>query len=251
MSRKNSTTWGGDNLGTSRLEKERVLQSAIDPILSRYYDEERVLNSPREIPQYRRLQEYVAGSSLAAIRHCRNQFIPVARLPPEILSRIFVFTTQMVRPEDWTDAARIISHVCRRWREIALDCPKLWSHIILNIIEVAGEGDRTFPLSPLSLLGHDVQWDEETTALVVSNMHRFISIDLCVPHVEDGDVDPAFEIFSQSAPMLQHLTFTLYHRYSIYAFHTIFSTGAHRTCVISSSTPCLPTYHGTPGSSQI
>ncbi|KAF8868002.1 hypothetical protein BD779DRAFT_1393234, partial [Infundibulicybe gibba] len=67
--------------------------------------------------------------SLAAIRHCRNRFVPVARLPPEILSRIFVFNARMVRPGDRVDVARAISHVCRRWREIALDCPRLWPHI--------------------------------------------------------------------------------------------------------------------------
>ncbi|KAJ7780971.1 hypothetical protein B0H16DRAFT_1298893, partial [Mycena metata] len=51
------------------------------------------------------------------------------RLPPEILAQIFL--TSVGNPEDYSDifsweAPWLLSHVCGRWRAIALSTPGLW-----------------------------------------------------------------------------------------------------------------------------
>lgn len=68
-----------------------------------------------------------------------NSHSPVAILPPEIFSEIFMQAAG-IRPGDAATDGSIpsvrdvtrASHVCRQWRAIALECPALWSCIDLN-----------------------------------------------------------------------------------------------------------------------
>ncbi|KAG2012989.1 hypothetical protein CC2G_009932 [Coprinopsis cinerea AmutBmut pab1-1] len=70
----------------------------------------------------------------------RNELSEISRLPPEVLTRIFVIYEEMCNPDSvdhttwrpvilkpyqWTD----VTHVSRYWREAALGCPELWSNI--------------------------------------------------------------------------------------------------------------------------
>src|SRR5882672_6382746 len=58
----------------------------------------------------------------------RNMLIPISILPAEILARIFHFSVagasflRSNRP-GWVS----VTHVCRRWRQIALDDSTLWT----------------------------------------------------------------------------------------------------------------------------
>ncbi|THU75236.1 hypothetical protein K435DRAFT_707500, partial [Dendrothele bispora CBS 962.96] len=60
----------------------------------------------------------------------RNLHAFISKLPPEILSIIFL----LYRDEmafHWRTLAWIrVSHICRHWRNVALGCPALWSHPI-------------------------------------------------------------------------------------------------------------------------
>lgn len=66
-----------------------------------------------------------------------NGLALTARLPPEILSEIFtIVATDLYHSRRWghyglAHAYKWISltHVCRAWREIALNTPRLWSRI--------------------------------------------------------------------------------------------------------------------------
>lgn len=70
------------------------------------------------------------------LRRERNALTPACRLPPEVLSMILVWVTDaepLAEPVDFT-APRIkdwypILHVCKRWREVALECAILWNRI--------------------------------------------------------------------------------------------------------------------------
>ncbi|KAG2012939.1 hypothetical protein CC2G_009887 [Coprinopsis cinerea AmutBmut pab1-1] len=68
----------------------------------------------------------------------RNELSEIARLPPEVLSRVFIHYQRLctsssaptlfysaIKPFSWTKVA----HVSRYWRNTALGCPALWSNV--------------------------------------------------------------------------------------------------------------------------
>ncbi|KAI0045658.1 hypothetical protein FA95DRAFT_1479596, partial [Auriscalpium vulgare] len=75
---------------------------------------------------------------LSAVYTRRNALSLSCRIPPEVLATIFAFC----RDDSVEDAERLpvhsesrldshrnwirITHVCRRWRDVALDCSSLW-----------------------------------------------------------------------------------------------------------------------------
>ncbi|EIN04177.1 hypothetical protein PUNSTDRAFT_76971, partial [Punctularia strigosozonata HHB-11173 SS5] len=94
----------------------------------------------RGIPEAIRLLDAridVLVAELCDLRRQRNAHIPVNRMPPEILQNIFLlyrndFSTAAL---DWT----AVSHVCLRWREVALSNSSLWDSPDLRFPEWAEE----------------------------------------------------------------------------------------------------------------
>jgi len=73
---------------------------------------------------------------IAVVLGFHNSFIPIAILPDEILTAIFSmrmlddkFELSPTSRRDGSRAMRIVSQVCRRWREVALATPTLWTNI--------------------------------------------------------------------------------------------------------------------------
>ena len=73
-----------------------------------------------------------------AVRHLtdtllshRNAIAPISALPPELLARIFRFHALIDPP--WSDLENLgwigVTHVCRQWRQVALDDSSLWATI--------------------------------------------------------------------------------------------------------------------------
>jgi len=64
-----------------------------------------------------------------------NSQLPVSRIPNEVLARIFHFLVpgEMIAREylpNWNHKIRLsITHVCHRWREVALGFSLLWCDI--------------------------------------------------------------------------------------------------------------------------
>ena len=68
--------------------------------------------------------------STRALRSRRNALAPISRLPPETLAVIFSFLSPSAWDKEAGHFARMcVAHVCHRWRETALNHPRLWSHI--------------------------------------------------------------------------------------------------------------------------
>ncbi|EGN98919.1 hypothetical protein SERLA73DRAFT_181647, partial [Serpula lacrymans var. lacrymans S7.3] len=78
----------------------------------------------------------------ARAAHIRNQSAPVSRLPSDILALIFEECRHL--PPTWFGVKRVLpievrlSHVTRRWREVAIGIPSLWSSIKYPMLH--GEG---------------------------------------------------------------------------------------------------------------
>ncbi|TFK63450.1 hypothetical protein BDN72DRAFT_847616, partial [Pluteus cervinus] len=92
---------------------------------------------------------------IRALHAFRNTFTPVYRLPPEVLTRIFYFVRQVHKRErfhrrnlKWV----IVTHVSQHWRNAAIGCPALWSHISsIYPMVVAQELLHRSKAAPLSL----------------------------------------------------------------------------------------------------
>ncbi|KAI0630511.1 hypothetical protein C8Q77DRAFT_1133458 [Trametes polyzona] len=91
-----------------------------------------------------------------------NTMTTVARLPPELLSEVFLHVTRDAYAIYQSSnhlhygAARFyawvkVSHVCRSWREVALSTPRLWGHIILTKRSVVEDMLLRSKRAPLSL----------------------------------------------------------------------------------------------------
>ena len=68
--------------------------------------------------------------SIRVLLSQRNSYLPISKLPVEILSKIFLLHKKNmrhseIRPLDWIG----ITHVSQRWREVALNVSGLWIHI--------------------------------------------------------------------------------------------------------------------------
>ncbi|ETW76406.1 hypothetical protein HETIRDRAFT_480534 [Heterobasidion irregulare TC 32-1] len=88
---------------------------------------------------------------LAILKSQRNTVALISQLPTEILTHIL----SLLRLDGRHDSSRLkATHVCRRWREVALACPYLWSEVtslrrlngILELIRRAKNVDLTFDI---------------------------------------------------------------------------------------------------------
>ncbi|KAI0630510.1 hypothetical protein C8Q77DRAFT_1133456 [Trametes polyzona] len=95
------------------------------------------------------LEEKVRSHEWAIIelKSTINRMSPTACLPPEILSEIFVLIATdhyEWRKENHYGSAHAykwiaLTHVCRHWRDVALNTPRLWSRVVLTRPEVFRE----------------------------------------------------------------------------------------------------------------
>lgn len=62
-----------------------------------------------------------------------NKLAFISKLPVELLSYIFSLVRRKYRQRSRFDLGWVVvTHVCQRWRDIALDCPTLWVYISFN-----------------------------------------------------------------------------------------------------------------------
>jgi hypothetical protein len=70
----------------------------------------------------------------------------ISTVPPEMFAAIFSFLCLPGIPSlggtpDRNLARLRVTHVCRQWREIALNQPQLWSHVNFDTLSMAGAGE--------------------------------------------------------------------------------------------------------------
>ncbi|KAH9925855.1 uncharacterized protein BXZ73DRAFT_49699, partial [Epithele typhae] len=55
-----------------------------------------------------------------------NAIAPIHRaFPPEVLAEVFIQRVALEQSDPM-----IVAHICRRWRAVALDCPRLWAAVV-------------------------------------------------------------------------------------------------------------------------
>ncbi|KAJ6518826.1 hypothetical protein C8R45DRAFT_949358 [Mycena sanguinolenta] len=85
--------------------------------------------------------------SIRALQYQRNALSSIGKLPPEMLSRVFLFC---IHP-DSLSWIREISHICRHWRAVALGCPNLWSFPVFAQPRWAEEMLKRSKMAPLTV----------------------------------------------------------------------------------------------------
>ena len=147
--------------------------------------------------------------STRALKSRRNDLAPISCLPPETLATIFAFMSASAWNEGAVDLEWMcVAHVCRRWRETALNYPRFWSHINLTKLTSTGTAEilARAKMAPLSLEADvSVWWPTRLqafgTLLEAHISHtRHLSI--------SGYLESVIERLLSSAPTLESLSLT-------------------------------------------
>ena len=98
------------------------------------------------------------------LKYRRNALAPISRLPPETLAEIFSllpFSAKFYEDVPYLEWIRV-THVCHRWREIALTFPYLWNHIHFTKLTLAGTTEllARAKMSPLHCEADFFRWNE-------------------------------------------------------------------------------------------
>ncbi|KAL4257121.1 F-box domain-containing protein [Pleurotus pulmonarius] len=186
--------------------------------------------------EIRRLEEYK-----------NTRLLVVSKLPPEVLSMIFESLALDTTPRSYyaRDAYKHLlpaTQVCRAWRQVALDSPRIWSCIFAfaspRIVELFLERAKSAPLY-LMAPGY---YSQELVLLAVLNRHdQLKEIDMdCKPEWAKRVVSestPQLEVISlrnasyssfdalqflaEACPVLKHLSLT---GYTLHTRTTSFTT---------------------------
>jgi hypothetical protein len=97
-----------------------------------------------------------AKDCVRALNCRRNVLLPIARIPTEIICRIFDIHRNGYPPTKSMLKMLDITQVCSTWRSVTRSCLSLWTDIHVHLPMLAKEGMRLAKPLPLSL------WYEET-----------------------------------------------------------------------------------------
>ena len=166
-------------------------------------------SSPHE---FQNLSLQDADNTIQALKLYRNTLVPIARLPTEILSIIFYLLSgpsfwALKRTSRHTPITPFfLSHVCHRWREISLNLPCLWSHIILTELLPAGASQMIAlaKMAPLNLEAAVKTWDLEiVTGQIEAHIHHTRHLSLSA---SPQDFERMLGRLISSAPSLERLS---------------------------------------------
>jgi len=146
----------------------------------------------------------------------RNELPPIGKLPDDVLRELFRACKTLVSSSS-TDEWATVTHVCHRWRTIALDDALLWSDIqsddSAGWITAKIARSKGLPLSAASMDLCDVKESNQSvinrSRLVFSQLARLSSL-----VIDEEDEELLYrhlksDILSTAAPLLQELTVTL------------------------------------------
>ncbi|KDR80740.1 hypothetical protein GALMADRAFT_135857 [Galerina marginata CBS 339.88] len=141
---------------------------------------------------------------LIALWKRRNTFVPISRLPPELLCKIFDFTTwnQTEGSLHWIK----VTHVCHEWRSIALNSPSLWINLPLQNARWSAEMLSRSKMASLVVDANPPSY-RDFPLEAVSSALRHISriIHLSLSDANAGTMQKLLSDLPKSAPRLETL----------------------------------------------
>ncbi|PIL36905.1 hypothetical protein GSI_00595 [Ganoderma sinense ZZ0214-1] len=172
-------------------------------------------NRPRaavDTPEQKKLKEQILyhANQVIQLKHALNSRRPtIAKLPPEVLAEIFLHQATIVQQErvtlheeqggaeihksfyEWTN----VTQVCHHWRDVALQCPRLWTwlafeeHVSSHLTDIIAERSHDLPL---------------TVVLTINS--QMMHCDVCLdPDGQCQYPDMAFWMVNQKLPRIREL----------------------------------------------
>ncbi|TFK65157.1 hypothetical protein BDN72DRAFT_845865 [Pluteus cervinus] len=140
----------------------------------------------------------------------QNSQLPIYRLPPELLTSIFLYARDLAGYRKRSRSALILSGVSSHWREVALSNPAIWT-----FLDIAGEDvvDALLTRSRGAKLTIDLWGDSPDDFIpILKELYRLESLTMFCPEIDidEGDVMPDDTLlrphWSQPAPYLRKLS---------------------------------------------
>ncbi|KAI0037911.1 hypothetical protein FA95DRAFT_1613785 [Auriscalpium vulgare] len=143
------------------------------------------------------------------LREQHNHWLPIMCLPPEVLTAIFELLA-IADPPGGPRPSRprklgwiSVSHVCSRWRDIAINCPSLWARLTFSVgakcLQVMHSLAKSAPLH-FSTGNTQVLADIHST-FIAENLHQTKSISVTV----NPSQYETFRYLVKPAPLLESL----------------------------------------------
>lgn len=133
------------------------------------------------------------------VRSLKNSFLPISRIPPEVLSLIPDYCE-----EEYVDRASItLTHVCRRWREAFISRSTLWTHLDCMDVDKTRTYIQRSKSSPLRIFIFDT-WGKRCPnhafSLVIPHISRIRSLMILA-----GAIPDLLRHFCCHPPLLEEL----------------------------------------------
>ncbi|KAH9888764.1 hypothetical protein C8Q73DRAFT_164761 [Cubamyces lactineus] len=108
-----------------------------------------------------------------------NTMTTIARLPPELLSEIFLYVAKAAYEDPRAFYSRYyhssgfyawvsVTHVCRNWRAIALNTPRLWGYVVVSRKVVVDELLARSKKAPLLISANVISSEDEKSKVLKS-----------------------------------------------------------------------------------
>ncbi|KAH9170608.1 hypothetical protein EDB89DRAFT_1276058 [Lactarius sanguifluus] len=181
--------------------------------------------------------------SLRALRLRRNALAPISSLPPELFAAIFSFlrlppsgTILLGMEPDRQLSWLHMAHVCRQWREVALNQPFFWSHVDFTTLTPAGATEMLVRAKSLPLYLEawvpKYHWDGARFRTFQRKLQPRVShICQLAISAEPFGLDMVLKGLVSPAPILQYLSLsgnTKHHRKRATVADTLFNGSTPR-----------------------
>jgi hypothetical protein len=201
------------------------IESRFSPIISEtgFYDHDARVAAISTIEKRIDTATHAWRQFLCSLFTRRNTLVPISLLPPEILSRVFHLLVAEERPLSGKRQLPVgwirVTHVCRHWRQVAIDDLSLWAKIwgISKRTEWISEMLARAKNAPLDIELYDV--NSETLLMILPRLHHTRQLRLKLYDYHSDTSDVIQEIFSSEVPALEHFELTApYFPYSPFTF---------------------------------
>jgi hypothetical protein len=145
-------------------------------------------------------------ATIAELNTRRNTFASIARLPTETLSKIFESIISLDQTEFSSGGLQWIHlmEVCRHWRSVMIESPRLWSSLAFHSVEVTSEMLRRSKASPL-VIKVDLASAESMLGAVELALSHISRVRVLHINVSRNDSEGLLAAIARPAPLLTSL----------------------------------------------